>query len=360
MDVACVRASLLACLFVLSIFDGGTMPRSAASICVLIELVTSRNFLPGSCEQQQIEAICQLCGTPTESVWSGVSSLPNYHMIADVPKYPSSLRHIFKNFTEDFIALLEGLLTLNPKKRWTAEQVLTSAFFTSEPLPCAPEKMPGYQSIHVLEAIQKRMKQEQEQQKLKQQQQQTTPTTTITKQTASSQTSTSTSTSSTFDKQQVDLSTSTVDSAAAATSNNNAISNSAETTPTLQSSSSQRESLKRSFDLVNDIRNYCTSESDDEDEYDVEYEIDDEYYTDDDECEDDCDDCDDCEDFDESDEEEFYACETYQLTTAPSSATVVVDPAINQFLQPAKKQRTSGPTVATSLGTDGRIDIPIH
>ncbi|EFA80476.1 putative protein serine/threonine kinase [Heterostelium album PN500] len=128
--------------------------------CVLIELVTSRNFLPGNSEQQQIEAISKLCGTPTESVWPGVSSLPNYSWLQPINQvYPSRLRTVFKNFTDDFIELLEGLLTLNPKKRWTAEQALRSPFFTNEPLPFEPEKMPGYQPIHVLEAIQKRMQQ---------------------------------------------------------------------------------------------------------------------------------------------------------------------------------------------------------
>eukprot|EP01133_Synstelium_polycarpum_P005254 gene5254-6081_t len=144
--------------------------------CVLIELVTSRNFLPGNTEAQQIEAICKLCGTPSEAIWSGVSALPNYSMIAQVPLHPSRLRSVFKNFSLDFVELLEGLLTLNPKKRLTAAQALQSPFFTNEPLPFELEKMPGYQPIHVLEAIQKRMIQQQQPQQQPTQSQQQQPT----------------------------------------------------------------------------------------------------------------------------------------------------------------------------------------
>eukprot|EP01132_Coremiostelium_polycephalum_P000789 gene789-980_t len=132
--------------------------------CVLIELVTSRNFLPGSCEQQQLEAICKLCGTPAEENWNGVSQLPNYNMISTMPHYQSKLRTVFKNFSNDFIELLEGLLTLDPKKRLTAAQALESPFFTNHPLPFKPENMPGYQPIHVFEAVQKRLQQQQQQQ----------------------------------------------------------------------------------------------------------------------------------------------------------------------------------------------------
>ncbi|EAL68416.1 hypothetical protein DDB_G0278487 [Dictyostelium discoideum AX4] len=140
--------------------------------CVLIELVTSRNFLPGSSEQQQLEAICKLCGTPTDEIWPNVSQLQNFNQISHLPVYPSRLRTVFKNFSNDFIELLEGLLTLNPKKRLTAEQALQSPFFTNHPLPFKPENMPGYQPIHVLEAVQKRVQQQQELEQQKKQEEQ--------------------------------------------------------------------------------------------------------------------------------------------------------------------------------------------
>lgn len=54
------------------------------SRCVFIELMTSRNFLPGPNEQQQLEVICKLCGTPNEETLPGVSSLPNFSMLDNV------------------------------------------------------------------------------------------------------------------------------------------------------------------------------------------------------------------------------------------------------------------------------------
>ncbi|GAM22709.1 hypothetical protein SAMD00019534_058840 [Acytostelium subglobosum LB1] len=310
--------------------------------CVLIEMATSRNFLPANDELQQIEAICQLCGTPTESIWEGVSDLPNYHWLSNLPVYPSKLRSIFKFFSEDFIDLLEGLLTLNPKKRLTAEQALQSPFFTMEPLPFEQEKMPGYQPIHVLEAIQKRLKQQQTQQPQQtQSQSQQQPNTTVPSQTIQP-----------FDKKTINLDTQSQ--------------NNANATAT---SSTQPNTLKRSLDLVNDIRNYCTSETDDENDYESIDDSEIEFYTDDDDEE--VDDEDDVYSEEEDSDYEYYAVAHEQQQQLAhhnrmrqlQSVAVDIDSAgnpANPFLQPAKKQRTSS-SVSTTLGScSNRIDIPIH
>lgn len=59
--------------------------------CVFIELMTSRNFLPGPNEQQQLEVICKLCGTPNEDTFAGVSLLPNISMLDNVKVYNTLL-----------------------------------------------------------------------------------------------------------------------------------------------------------------------------------------------------------------------------------------------------------------------------
>lgn len=46
------------------------------------------------------------------------------------------------------ILLLEGMLSLDPEKRWTAEQCLDSDYLWSNPLPAKPENLPKFKSSH--------------------------------------------------------------------------------------------------------------------------------------------------------------------------------------------------------------------
>eukprot|EP01112_Ceratiomyxa_fruticulosa_P023052 TRINITY_DN865_c0_g1_i1.p1 TRINITY_DN865_c0_g1~~TRINITY_DN865_c0_g1_i1.p1 ORF type:complete len:390 (-),score=56.45 TRINITY_DN865_c0_g1_i1:1391-2560(-) len=155
--------------------------------CVFIELLTSRNFLPGQTEEQQLEVISRLCGTPDETNFPGVSKLPHFSALIRSPShsnsspqhpnsptsapgspphhYPRRLREALKGsyiFPEETYDLLDDLLTLDPARRITAEQALNHRFFTTEPLPYNPTDMPRYSSVHVLDASMKRSKQPQQ------------------------------------------------------------------------------------------------------------------------------------------------------------------------------------------------------
>jgi len=396
--------------------------------CVLIELVTSRNFLPGSSEQQQLEAICKLCGTPSEENWGGVSNLSNYNQISHLPLYPSKLRTVFKNFSNDFLELLEGLLTLNPKKRLTAEQALASPFFTNQPLPHKPENMPGYQPIHVLEAVQKRIQQqemeikkqeeellrkqeelkkqqqEQQEQLRKQQQQKQEKLEQQKKQQEEQQKKQQQEQlrkqqeeqkkldqqkrqaelkrqQDEFRKQQEELkkqqeikkqqddlikkqqqqqqsqqpSNITIPA-------NTHIFNTISQQQQQQSQQQQpidqenRNNLKRSLDLVDDIRNYCTSETDSEceyleDEQDFFSDVEQDDLDQDDEEEEDDEDSADEQDF-SSDDDDYYQGNSQNSNTLVFNHPInaFIQPKIsesnnvNPFLQPPKKQRTTTPT----------------
>jgi serine/threonine protein kinase len=75
----------------------------------------------------------QLLGTPTESIWPGVTRLPNW-MKADVfPTWPEqSLGHqlALSGLSTAGLNLLQQLLTYDPAERITAKQALLHQYLT--------------------------------------------------------------------------------------------------------------------------------------------------------------------------------------------------------------------------------------
>jgi hypothetical protein len=67
----------------------------------------------------------QALGTPSEATWPGVASLPSY--VAFTPSAPPAggLRPQFPaSATDDCLALLAGLVTLDPQRRLTAAEAV--------------------------------------------------------------------------------------------------------------------------------------------------------------------------------------------------------------------------------------------
>ena len=115
--------------------------------CILLELLTGRTtfyFKGDKIGKPTFSLICKLCGNPKEENWEGVTKYENYKKIIPQENYQCKLDNkTFPNFDEVTLDIIQKLLTLNPKKRITIDEILKHPFLTShEPKMCKAEDMP--------------------------------------------------------------------------------------------------------------------------------------------------------------------------------------------------------------------------
>lgn len=123
--------------------------------CVYAELVLRKPFIVGRVGSTdeietsqgtiaQIERICEVVGTPNEDNWPGVTSLRDWFE----PKKQVPLRD--KNYYMQALPSAGGMgvdflmrmLTLDPRKRATAKEILQHDYWKTEPRPTEAEKLP--------------------------------------------------------------------------------------------------------------------------------------------------------------------------------------------------------------------------
>lgn len=108
--------------------------------CIAAELALGAPFLPGDTDLDQLSKIFEVCGTPSEESWPGVTKLPDYVQYNEKAGIP--FRDIFTAVRDDLIHLLQWCLILDPSKRCTATQALKSDYFKNEPPPTAGHRLP--------------------------------------------------------------------------------------------------------------------------------------------------------------------------------------------------------------------------
>jgi len=108
--------------------------------CILAELLLRVPFLPGDSDLDQLSKIFETLGTPTEEMWPGMTSLPDYINFKDFPGIP--LSECFSAAQDDLLAVISGLLTYNPVTRLSATKTLQLPFFGNYPAPTNPKKLP--------------------------------------------------------------------------------------------------------------------------------------------------------------------------------------------------------------------------
>jgi len=99
--------------------------------CVLGEMATGQPLFAGDSEIDTIFKIFQKLGTPDETMWPGVSELPDFK-----PNFPrwqprgwSAIRNTAAQVGPEGIDLLERLMTYDPRRRLSARQAITHKYF---------------------------------------------------------------------------------------------------------------------------------------------------------------------------------------------------------------------------------------
>lgn len=137
--------------------------------CIFAELLYGKPILPGKNEPEQLNKIFELCGTPDEVNWPGVTKIPWYSNFKPARPMKRRVREVFKHFDRHALELLERMLTLDPSQRISAKDALDAEYFWSDPLPCDPKSLPKYESSHEFQTKKKRQQQRQHEEAAKRQ-----------------------------------------------------------------------------------------------------------------------------------------------------------------------------------------------
>ncbi|KAG8068955.1 hypothetical protein GUJ93_ZPchr0005g14663 [Zizania palustris] len=124
--------------------------------CIFAELLNGKPILPGKNEPEQLSKIFEMCGTPDELIWPGVTKMPWYNNFKPPRPLKRHVREQFKHFDRHALDLLEKMLTLDPSQRISAKDALDAEYFWTDPLPCDPKSLPKYESSHEFQTKKKR------------------------------------------------------------------------------------------------------------------------------------------------------------------------------------------------------------
>lgn len=111
--------------------------------CIMAEMYTGRPLFPGTTNEDQLQKIFRLMGTPTEGLWPGVSKYPEY-------KTDWQIYHIqeMKSFLPQIdpvgIKLISSMLQLRPEARVSAKKALEHEWFAEYRQPAMDSQ--GYSS----------------------------------------------------------------------------------------------------------------------------------------------------------------------------------------------------------------------
>lgn len=100
--------------------------------CIMAEMYTGRPLFPGTTNEDQLQKIFRLMGTPMERSWPGISQLPEYK--ANFPSYSTqNLRAFMPQLDDQALNLLTQMLQLRPEMRISAADALRHPWFYDLP-----------------------------------------------------------------------------------------------------------------------------------------------------------------------------------------------------------------------------------
>lgn len=96
--------------------------------CIMAEMFTGRPLFPGTTNEDQLQKIFRLMGTPSERTWPGISQLPEYK--GNFPSYATQQLHILLPQVDNLgLDLIGKLLQLRPENRISAPEALRHPWF---------------------------------------------------------------------------------------------------------------------------------------------------------------------------------------------------------------------------------------
>jgi len=96
--------------------------------CIFAEMAQGKPLFPGDSEIGQLFKIFEICGTPTEIIWPGVSKLRDFK--STFPKWKvQDLHKIVPNLDKSGLDLLSKMIILDPNKRISAKTALSHPYF---------------------------------------------------------------------------------------------------------------------------------------------------------------------------------------------------------------------------------------
>jgi len=112
--------------------------------CNFGELINKKPLLPGKSEENQLQIICELLGTPSVKIWPGLQDYPFFNRYSLPACCYNNLRVKFPDAPDSCLELLNKMLTFDPNKRATAVNSLQHRYFTDAPAPMEPQWMPTW------------------------------------------------------------------------------------------------------------------------------------------------------------------------------------------------------------------------
>jgi cyclin-dependent kinase 12/13 len=113
--------------------------------CIIAEMFRRSGFLRGANEATQLDLIFRTCGHPTLEEWPSINEdcplWRKYEPQASQPRFPNRLTEALRAslpqprwMTDNAVHLISNLMSLNPARRWSAEEALDAEYFFENPI----------------------------------------------------------------------------------------------------------------------------------------------------------------------------------------------------------------------------------
>jgi cyclin-dependent kinase 12/13 len=120
--------------------------------CIVAEMFRRTGFLKGKNEAVQLDLIFRTCGHPTKEDWPDIHEKcrlwKKFEPAPDKPRFPNRLKEALRAnipyptwMTDNAVEFISKLMTMNPDRRWSAEQALDADWFFENPIVKTPDKL---------------------------------------------------------------------------------------------------------------------------------------------------------------------------------------------------------------------------